>query len=177
MADSQDLVPVEQKEVLFYDDRLTAVRTEDGRVYVVLNHMCDALGMDTQGQARRIQRHNILTKGYSWVDILSTQGAGTPQRRRVQVLRVDLVPLWLSGIRVSMAKEEIRSKLERFQEEAADVLWEAFQTGRLTTDLAFDQLLETESDAVQAYKMLQALVKLARNQVMIELIYNWPVLE
>lgn len=165
----RDLVPVEEKQVAFYGDQLTAVRADDGRVYAVISHMCDALGIDTQGQTRRIQRQNVLARGYTWVDILSTQGDVT-QRRRVQVLRVDLVPLWLTGISTrSIKDEQTREKLVRYQEEAADVLWEAFQEGRLTAGESFDDLLQVaDPDLVQAYHVAQAVVRLARNQIMLE---------
>jgi hypothetical protein len=168
MSEEKKLVPVEQKSVVFYEDELTAVRAKDGHVYVVLAHMCEALGIDAQGQARRIRRHKVLDNGLTWVDILSTQGDQS-QRRRAQVLRVDLVPLWLSGIRANSVNEEIRPKLEKFQETAAAVLWEAFQEGRLTTDPDFDTLIQQASqDAVEAYQIAQAMVKLARNQIMLE---------
>ena len=113
-----------------------------------------ALGIDTQGQARRIKRQPVLLKGHSWVDILSTQP--TPQRRRSQVLRVDLVPLFLTGISTqSIGEAANRAKLERFQEEAAKVLWEAFQEGRLTAESSFDDLLSGASpETVQAYHCL-----------------------
>ena len=159
------LAIIEQRDVDFYGDELTAVRAEDGHIYVSLSHLCTALGIDTQGQARRINRQSILLKGYSWVDILSTQP--TPQRRRSQVLRVDLVPLFLTGISTkSIADELHRRKLERFQEEAAKVLWESFQQGRLTADLDFDALLAQDSPEAQAYKMAQAVMQLARNQLL-----------
>lgn len=165
--EEKTLKVIEQKEVAFYNDELTAVRAEDGHVYVSIRHMCDALGVDPQGQTRRIRRQPVLAAGYTWVDILSTQPH--PQRRRTQVLRVDLVPLWLTGISTRSIKDEaVRQKLLRFQQEAAKVLWEAFQEGRLTADPDFAALLETGSEAVQAYKMLQALVKLARNQIVLE---------
>jgi hypothetical protein len=57
---------------------------------------------------------------------------------------------------------------DRIKREAAKVLREAFQEGRLTADPMLDDLLRGDSDAVQAYKMLQALVKLARNQILLE---------
>jgi hypothetical protein len=170
MSDEEKaLVPVEQKQVQFYDDELTAVKGEDGRVYAVISHMCDALGIDTQGQTRRIQRQQVLDRGYTWVDILSTQGDVT-QRRRVQVLRVDLVPLWLTGISTrSIKDEQAREKLLRYQEEAADVLWEAFQEGRLTVGEEFEDLLQVaDPDLVQAYHVAQAVVRLARNQILLE---------
>ena len=163
----KDLTPVEQKTVDFYDDELVAVRASDGHVYVSIRHLCDALGIDTQGQSRRIQRQQVLKEGYSWVDILSTQPH--PQRRRAQVLRVDLVPLWLTGISTkSIGDEETSKKLLKLQQEAAKVLYEAFQEGRLTSATTFDELLEKDSPAVSAYKAALAIVELARNQVLLE---------
>ncbi len=156
--------PVEQRTLTFYGDELTAVRANDSRIYAGLTQMCNALGIDPQGQRRRIERHAVLSKGLKGVDKLSTPG-GTQSG---YVLRVDLVPLWLAGIRVSALKEQIRPKLEKFQEEAATVLWEAFQEGRLTADTRFNDLLEQDSDAVQAYKMALAVVKLAKQQILLE---------
>jgi hypothetical protein len=94
----------------------------------------------------------------------------TPERGRQEagLLRVDLVPLWLTGLRIKSVKPEIQDRLERYQKEAAKVLWEAFQEGRLTTDTTFDELLHEDTDAVQAYKMAQAVVRLARSQVLLE---------
>ena len=57
-------------------------------------------------------------------------------------------------------RDEIRPKLERFQREAAKVLWEAFQAGRLTADVDFDALLAQDSPEAQAYKMAQAVLQL-----------------
>ena len=166
----KSLVVVEQRTVDFYGDELLAVRAGDGHVYVSLRHLCEALGLARQGQVRRIRDDKILAEGYQGGNVLlppSPDGRGGGMQK-AGMLRVDLVPLWLSGVRVQAAKEEIQPKLERFQREAAKVLWEAFQEGRLTADPAFDDLLRSDSDAVQAYKMLQALVKLARNQILLE---------
>jgi hypothetical protein len=163
-----DLVAAEQKEIVMYGDAVTAVRADDGEIYVALAHMCDALGLDAQGQARRIQRHAVLAEGLGWVAILSTQGDAPAQRRRVQALRADLVPLWLTGVRTSMVAEDIRPKLEQLQRNAARLLWQAFQDGRLTGDVDLDALLQQDTEAVQAYKMLAALTKMARQQVILE---------
>jgi hypothetical protein len=170
MSDKEKaLTPIDEKQVNFYGDELTAVKGEDGRVYVVISHMCDALGIDTQGQTRRIQRQQVLSRGYAWVDILSTQG-GVTQRRRVQVLRVDLVPLWLTGVSTRSVKDEqTREKLLKYQQEAADVLWEAFQEGRLTAGESFEELLQqADPDLVQAYQVARAVVRLARSQILLE---------
>ena len=68
-----ELVPVEQKTVTFYDDELIAIRAEDGHIYVSLRQMCQALGIDIQSQSRRIGRSTVLNDGTSWVAILTTQ--------------------------------------------------------------------------------------------------------
>ncbi len=109
---------IQQKEVRFYEDDLTAVRAADGHVYVALTQMCQALGLDTQGQTRRIRRQEVLADGLKGVANLSTPGG----RQSGYVLRVDLVPLWLSGIRTAAVNDDARPKLERFQREAAKVL-------------------------------------------------------
>jgi ferritin-like metal-binding protein YciE len=59
--------------------------------------------------------------------------------------------------------------LERFQREAAKVLWEAFRDGRLTLSEPFDDLLEAQADSpdVQAYKMAMAIMKMAQQQIIL----------
>jgi hypothetical protein len=163
MAENNNLVPLEQRIVEFYGDELVAVRADNGRVYVSLRHMCQALDIDMTAQRQRIQRHNVLNEGLGVCKIQTPGGM-----QNTYVLRVDLVPLWLTGIRTSMIRKEIRVKLENFQKEAAAVLWEAFQEGRLTADPQFETLLDQNTDAVQAYKMAMAVVKLARQQILLE---------
>lgn len=170
MADKA-LQPVEQKQVEFYGDELTAVLADDGHIYVSVRHMCDALGLSRQAQVRRVNRNPVLQDGYKGGAILAPPSAGSRGggKQQAGLLRVDLVPLWLSGVSTNSVREDIRPKLIRFQREAAKVLWEAFQEGRLTADPSFDELLSTaDSDAVQAYRMLQALTKLARSHILLE---------
>jgi hypothetical protein len=157
------LTVIEQREVTFYDDELTAVRADDGRVYASLRHMCDALGLNSRGQSQRVDRHAVLKQGKGVCKIHTPGGA-----QSIVVLRADLVPLWLAGVRTSMVNEEIRPKLERFQEEAAVVLWEAFQEGRLTAEPSLENLLKSDSPAAQAYQMAQAIMQMARQQLILE---------
>jgi len=158
------LASIEQKTVAFYDDELVAIRANDGQIYVSIRHMCNSLGLDDRSQRRRIQDHTVLKKGYASGVIMTPEGV----KRTSSLIRVDLVPLWLSGVDTSRVREEIRPKLDQYQEEVAKVLWEAFQEGRLTADPSFEALLKTDSPAVQAYKTFQALTKLARSQILIE---------
>ena len=163
--EEKSLALIDEKQVDFYGDELTAVKADNGHVYVSLAQMCNALGIDSQAQTRRINRHIVLSEGLQGVAKLATPGG----MQSGYVLRVDLVPLWLSGIRAKAVKEEIRPKLERYQREAAKVLWEAFQEGRLTAGQEFDELLQVaDPELVQAYHVAQAVVRLARNQILLE---------
>jgi len=94
--------------------------------------------------------------------------SGGGGRQQAALLRIDLVPLWLSTLDTSRVKETTRPKLERFQREAAKALWEAFQEGRLTADPTFDDLVRADTPAAQAYRMAQALMQLARQQLLLE---------
>ncbi len=67
------LVPMQQKEVEFYGDELTAVRLENGRIFASVAQMCNVLGLDAQAQRRRIERHTVLANGLG-VAKLATPG-------------------------------------------------------------------------------------------------------
>lgn len=154
----------EQRTVEFYDDELIAVRAGDGQIYVSIRQMCQALEIDIQAQRRRIGRNDVLSDGLGVAKIATPGG---PQD--AHVLRVDLVPLWLTGISTrSIKNDAIRDKLKRFQREAARVLWEAFQTGRLTTETSIEALLDADTPAARAYQLARAVADLALNQVLLE---------
>ena len=77
----------------------------------------------------KVRAHDVLSEGYKGGTIItppSSSGRGGG-RQQASLLRVDLVPIWLTTINVSRVKEEIRNKIKQYQIEAAKVLWEAFQ--------------------------------------------------
>jgi len=154
---------VEQKTVLFYEDELVAVRGDDGQVYVSLAHMCEVMGIDRRSQVRRIRQHVVLGEGYNLGDVDTAGG-----RQQMGLLRVDLVPMWLATLDTSRVGDGIEEKLVRYQKEAAKVLWEAFQEGRLTAAPTLDELLKSDSPAAQAYRMAMAIADLARTQLLFE---------
>lgn len=151
-----------QKDVSFYDDRLTAVRADDGRVYVSIPQMCDALGLQAQGQRRRIAEHDVLAEGLVRLSIETAGG-----RQPVYLLRSDLVPLWLAGVQGRSTREEVRPKLKRYQLEAARVLWEAFSDGRLTAE-GDDVTSGISPETAQAVEIARAVLTLARAQAALE---------
>jgi hypothetical protein len=168
MSNDKTLVSIEQKRVLFYDDEITAVLLQtDGKqqIYIPLKPICDRLGVTWPSQLNRINRDPVLSKKLKGIFVMNTPGG----RQEMSCLPLDYLNGWLFGINTSRVKDEIRDRLIRYQEECFKVLSEAFQEGRLATDPDFDTLLQQASqDTVEAYQMALAMVKLARNQILLE---------
>ena len=168
MSAENALIPTEQRQVTFYDDELTAVFVEkngEQTIYVPIRPLCNFLGIAWTAQRQRILRDPVLAEEMRPVIVTIT---GTGQEVETLCLPLDYLNGFLFGINATRVKEEIRERLIRYQRECYKVLSEAFKEGRLTSDPLFDELLQSDSESVQAYKMLQAMIKLARNQIMIE---------
>lgn len=163
------LQPNEQKQVLFYNDEITAVRLEDGRVFIPIRPLVERLGIDWNGQRRRINRDAVLKDEVTSVDVTSTQG-DVEQRRAMLCLPLDYISGFLFGINADRVNPDVREQLVRYQRECYKVLAEAFQDGSLTTDsdLDIEALLAQDSPAAQAYQMAMAVVRMARQQLLME---------
>lgn len=164
MSDEKALVPIEEKEVEFYGDEITAVRAANGIVYIPIRPICRLLDINWDGQRRRILRDPVLAEEAKGVVVTTTPGGS----QEMTCLPLDIISGFLFGINANRVKPKLRERVILFQKECYKVLAEAFQEGRLTADPILDELLKSDTDAVQAYKMLQAMVKLARNQVLLE---------
>jgi hypothetical protein len=83
-------------------------------------------------------------------------------------LPVDYLNGWLFGINAKRVKEDVRDRLIIYQERCYKVLAEAFREGRLTVDSNFEELLASDTPAAQAYKIAAAIMKMARQQLILE---------
>lgn len=169
MSKEKSIELVEQKEVVFYGDQITAVLAEDGTVYIPVRPICELIGIDWNGQRRRINGNAVLSEEVVSVDVTSTQGSGPPQRRSMLCLPLDFISGFLFGINEDRVKPELRERVIRYQRECYKVLADAFNEGRLTDD-GVDALIQSDPDniAVQAYQMATAIARLARQQLAIE---------
>lgn len=169
MSEESALIPINQKEVVFYGDTLVAVMVQIGKepeIYIPVRPVSDALGLDWAGQYQRINRDEVLSQEVRLIRIESgnVQG-GRPEHI---CLPLEFIPGWLFGVQASRVKPELRDKIILFRRECYKVLAEAFQEGRLTSEPAFSELIQTDSPAVQAYRMAVAIMEMARNQIIME---------
>lgn len=171
MSEEKALVPVEQKQVEFYGDTIIAVRTRGGGIYVPIRPICDLLGVDWSAQRRRIARDPVMGEESMSVAITTTDidpDSRRPRTSEMLALPLDYVSGFLFGINAERVKQEVREQLIRYQRECYKVLSEAFHEGRLTADPSFDDLLQADSPAAQAYRMARALMEMARQQLILE---------
>lgn len=156
---NQTIKPYRQKSVLFDEDTITAVQLEDGRIFVPIRHMCDVLGVNYQGQIDRIRRDAVLSKYEMQLNVARDEGRGGEQATNCLMLK--FVPGWLFGISSQRVREDVREKLERFQEEVYDVIWAAFRGEIEGNDATTSQGVD-ELEAIA--QMGLAIYRLARQQ-------------
>ncbi|MBP8949631.1 MAG: ORF6C domain-containing protein [Candidatus Promineofilum sp.] len=158
------IVPVEQKTIRFYEDEITAVRAGDGSVFVPIRPIVERLGLNWSGQYSRIRRDPVLSQ-VQGVCVIQTPGG----RQEALSLPLDYLSGFLFGINADRVSPQYRQDVIRYQMECYKVLSEALSEGRLMTDVTFDDLLQTaDPGAVQAYQIAQAVMRLARNQILLE---------
>jgi hypothetical protein len=128
MSEERALVPIEQKQVEFYGDELTAVLLEDGTVYVPIRPICDYLGVDWSAQRQRVIRDLVLSEVAKGVVVITTPSksgrGGGPQE--MLCLPLDYLNGWMFGINAQRVKDEVRDTIVRYQRECYRVLADAF---------------------------------------------------
>lgn len=107
----------------FYGDNLAAVE-RDGRVFVALRPMCEAIGVSQQGQLTKLK-----AKGWAVIKEIFTTGADG-KAYGMACLELDSVPMWLATIEPNKVGEHVRGKLVRYQLECARVLRDHFMGHR-----------------------------------------------
>lgn len=116
------------KEVEFMGDTLMAAKDREGNIWAGVSYFCRGLGMNKSqkdAQVEKVQSDNLLKRGAGKFP------AGVfDDNNETVALRIDFVPMWLSGISITsnMKKNnpEMAEKLLEYQLRAKDVLAEAF---------------------------------------------------
>jgi hypothetical protein len=99
--------------------------TIDGKPYVSVRSICEALTIDWPSQLKRIKRHPVLSKGVVVTTIPSEGG-----EQQTACIPLDLLNGWLFGISTNRVRDpELRDRLVQYQHECFDVLARHFQRG------------------------------------------------
>lgn len=104
--------------VSFHGHQLATVQ-KDSAVYVAMKPIVEAIGLQWEGQFKRIKRHAVLSTCMSMMDI---QLPGDQQRRQTVTLPLNMLNGWLFGVDAGRVKPEIRETLLMYQRECFQVL-------------------------------------------------------
>ncbi|MDU7286695.1 phage antirepressor N-terminal domain-containing protein [Corynebacterium kroppenstedtii] len=105
------------------DAELKAVQAEDGKRWVAVRPICDALGIDSKAQRRKLH-----DKSWAVGVMMTSTGADGKNYEMFMVDRRTLT-MWLATIDTNRVALEARPTLEAFQNEAADALDNYFHNG------------------------------------------------
>jgi len=130
------LEPIEQREVPFYEDDVTAVlvQSDEGeQVLIPIRPLCDRLGIAWSAQRQRILRDPVLSEEMTPVIVTIT---GTGQKVETLCLPLEFLNGWLFGVNASRVKAEVRERLIRYQRDCYRILAAAFQQTAVSPTLA-----------------------------------------
>jgi hypothetical protein len=126
--DLPELAVIQQVEIPFLDEILLAALGADGEAYVPVTPFATRLGLGRPAsQLDRIKRDDTMSECLCKMQI-STPGG----KQLMQCLRVDMLALWLAGIRESAVKESIRPQLKWYKKEAAKAIINHFKDLAIT---------------------------------------------
>ena len=151
--------PIETLIVTFFEQPCLAVRRLDGTIFVSVRDLCDATGLRTNGQLRRLRADEDLRDG------LQTFRVPTPGGVQDQeFLILEFVPTWISSVNRARAAPVVRERLRFLRLFAIREVYNAFAR---TAGLP-----EGESRAIEDLRDLErfdnSMTQLAERQRLIE---------
>lgn len=116
------IVPVEQRTVEFYNTELVALRDHQGTIWVPLRRLCEAIGVASNNQIKKIQGDPVMSDHLVSLPILVPDG----RTLEMECLSLKYVRAWLFGINANRVKADIRERLLAYQREVIEVIDRAF---------------------------------------------------
>lgn len=104
------------KTVRFYDADLCVTGTCQADAEVSIRHVCDAMGVSTQGQLKKLKSCEWAVINQRFIT------ADDGKNYEYAMISLELLPMWLGGMDPRRVKEEARPKIIRFQKECVKVL-------------------------------------------------------
>ncbi|QOV97183.1 phage antirepressor N-terminal domain-containing protein [Rhodococcus pyridinivorans] len=124
----------------------------DGKPFVPIKPMCEAIGIDVDGQRRKLAEAE-----WAVTELISATGSDGKSYQMV-ALDADHLPMWLATIQTNRIAEEARPVLIAFQREAAAALRDYFyRGGAINPSATEDQLERIARQAGAQAAVLQAL--------------------
>ncbi len=115
--------PVRERSMAFRGKEIATADLKDGKGYVSIRSLCEAMGLDPRAQRKRLMRKQTFFEPYTATILMTT--AGGPQK--TLCLMADAVPVFLTGVELERVQDpEARELFRVYLEEALIVLAEHF---------------------------------------------------
>lgn len=121
----------------FHGDEVLTVE-QDGRPFLILRPILEAIGVDSSAQARKLNR-----RSWACVAQVTTQVPGDNQTRTHTAVDLRTFLMLLATIDENQVRPEIRAKLIEYQREIADVIEAYWTKGGALNPRATDDQLDT----------------------------------
>lgn len=122
--------------VNFHGDELPVV-VKNGKQFVAMKPVAEAIGLDWSAQYRRIKRDSVLSKG---IAIMATEVCQSGQAGEVVMLPSEYLNGWLFGVSENQVKPEIKEKLIRYKTECYQVLHDYWTKGMAVNERRVKEL-------------------------------------
>jgi hypothetical protein len=98
--------PTERQIVTFFEHPCLVVRANDGTIYVSLSDLCDAVGLNSRAQLRRIRADEDIRDGVHPFRIPTSGGM-----QETPFLILEFIPTWITGVDRARAAPPVRERL------------------------------------------------------------------
>jgi hypothetical protein len=130
------LKTIDQFPFEFYGEQFTVVLAANRRLYVPLMDLCRSMGLQTQGQKRRILENEVMASALVDLAIMWSYGNEAVREREMSCLQLDQLPFWMGTLQANRIPDQAkRERVVQFQREFADVAWAAFRRQILPEDV------------------------------------------
>ena len=119
----------------------------DGDVFVPIKPICDALGIDSKVQRRKLQEDEF----FSSTGVIMTSVAADDKDREMYCIPLRDVYGWLATINPGKVAPEARGAVARYRRECYDVLYEHF-TGSMR------RTIETNNAEIELLKQINSAI-------------------
>ena len=113
--------PAEQVIITLFDAPCMAVRDDKGTIYVAVNDICAAVGIQSDAQLRRIRQHEQLQRGLAVFRVRQGNRIET-----TSFLHLQMTAGWLLQIATGRVRADVRDRLRYLQIHLLDAVWQAF---------------------------------------------------
>lgn len=116
-----------QIQTVPFHGQQVSILNQHNKPYVEMKSIVENIGLDWGAQLKRIKRNHILNSTM----VIMTTVAQDGKNREITCLPLSMLNGWLLGIDTNRVKSELREKLEQYQLECFDVLFEYWTTGEV----------------------------------------------